>query len=246
MADKKAEVTVQAAQASAGSEAIVARAKNFWDKFSKPIIMAGSAVILLVGGWFIYKYMFKLPKEEKAADAVFAAERLFTKMVNAGTYSKDTINTILSGGDMGSGKITGLLNIINNQGGTPAANRAHYMAGACYLHSGEFDKAIKQLKEFDGNGAHQIQSLAYGMIADAYAQQKKNDEALSYYRKAAAENESDEIITPEALFKAAQFCEVNGKPKDAIELYKKIKDRYPASIAAGDVDKCLGRLGVTN
>ncbi len=242
MADKK----VQGTQASADSEVIIARAKGFWARFSKLIIGIGSAVILLVGGWFIYKYMFKLPKEEKANDAVFAAERLFAKMVSSTSYGKDTIGIILSGGDLGNGKITGLLNIINTYGGTKAANRAHYMAGACYLHSGEFDKAIKQLKEFDGNGAHQVQSLAYGMLGDAYAQQKKNDDALNYYKKAAAESEGDEIISPEALFKAAQFCEVLGKPKDAIEMYQKIKDKYPKSLAANEADKYLARLGVIN
>jgi tetratricopeptide (TPR) repeat protein len=242
MADKKAQVN----QADAGTEVIVQKAKNFWDKFSKPIMVGGTAIILLIAGWLAYKYMYKLPGEEKAADIIFPAERLFTKMVNSNSYNKDTIAVLLSGGDLGKGKVTGLLNIINNHSGTQAANRAHYMAGACYLHMGEFDKAIKQLKAFEGRGADQIQALAYGMIGDAYAQQKKNDDALSYYKKSAEQNEADNVFTPEALFKAARFCEKTGKNKDAIAMYQKIKEKYPTSVPAFEVDKRLAYLGVIN
>jgi tetratricopeptide (TPR) repeat protein len=122
------------------------------------------------------------------------------------------------------------------------------MTGACYLHIKEFDKAVKYLKEFDGNGADQVQSKANILIGHAYAEQKKTEDALTYYKKAATVNEKDESITPDALMLAASYADFAGKSKDAIELYKKVKDKYPTymAVANGDVDKQLARLGVFN
>lgn len=245
MADNKVQ-DVKTSGAADQSEAIIQKAKGFWAKFSKPIIYVGSAIILLIGGWFAYKNLYKQPKEAKGEEALFQAEQLFDKMSEKG-FNKDTINLVLNGGTLADGNIVkGVLSTISKHGGTSAANRAHYLAGACYLHSKEFDKAIKQLKEYDGNGASQLQSMAYAMIGDAYAELKKNDDAMSYYKKAATVNEKDEFVTPDALMKAAMYCEVNNKPKDAIEMYQKIKDNYPQSAQAQTVDKYLARLGVTD
>ena len=43
--------------------AAVERAKGFWAKFSKPITYVGSAIIILIGGWYAYKFFYKAPKE---------------------------------------------------------------------------------------------------------------------------------------------------------------------------------------
>jgi tetratricopeptide (TPR) repeat protein len=228
----------------------VAKAKDFWAKFSKPIIYAGSAVILLIGGWYAYKQFVVAPKQQKANETVFPAEKLFGKIVQAGTFSKDSINTVLNGGADGDIKVTGLLTVIKNYSGTAAANRANYIAGACYLHLKEFDKAIKYLKEFEGNGASQIESAAFRMLGDAYAEQKKNDDALSYYKKAvsaaAAKDESTRFL---ALSRAALFCDATGKSKEAVEYLKQIKEEItPAFFSMNridfDADKYLAKHGV--
>ena len=62
---------------------IVDRAKGFWDKFSKPIIIVGSIVILAIVGFYIYKYYYKIPNEKKASELVFAAEKIFDKVIIA-------------------------------------------------------------------------------------------------------------------------------------------------------------------
>ena len=165
--------------------------------------------------------------------------------MTTGDFTKDSVNIALNGGTVDGKNITGLLKIISNYGGTKAGNRAKYMAGASYLHIGEFDKAIKYLKEFDGNGADQVQSKAYLMIGHAYAEKKSTDDALSFYKKAASVNEKDESVTPDALMMAASYAQAIGKSKDAIELYKKLKDNYPTStvVSNGEVDKQLASLG---
>ena len=223
----------------------VQRAKGFWDRFSKPIIYVGSAIIVLVGAWYGYKKFIVEPKEREANEQIFAAESLFDKMSTSG-FNKDSVNIVMNGGDVDGQKVTGVLKVISNFGGTKAGDRARYIAGASYLHIKEFDKAVKYLKEFDGNGATQVQSKAYIMLGHAYAEQKKTADALSAYKKAASVNEKDEFFAADALLMAAAYASATGNNKEAISLYEQVKDKYPANIAVqnGDVDKNLARLGV--
>jgi tetratricopeptide (TPR) repeat protein len=218
---------------------VVTRARGFWEKNSKPIIYVGAAIILLAGGWLIYKYMFKLPQEEKANDAVFVIQKNFTDFSNApDSLKKQMAEIVLKGNDGNSGA----LKFITKYDGTEAANLCHYYAGAAYLHLKQFDNAIKNLKDFSTD-AGQVQSRAYGMLGDAYSELKKNSEAMDYYKKAAGVNEKDEFTSSEFLFKAGQFAESIGKKQEAIDLYKKIKNDYPLSDRAASIDKYLARLG---
>jgi len=245
MADKQVKVeTVEVNDA-------VERAKGFWAKFSKPIIYVGTAIIVLAGGWFGYKYFVAIPKAEKASDLIFPAEKLFGKMAQTSSFSKDSVNIVLNGGNLDGSTVNGLLKIISNYGSTPAGNRAQFMTGACYLHLKEFDKAVKYLKEFDGHGAGQIESAAYRMLGDAYAEQKKNDEALSNYKKAIdAASVKDESTRFQALSRAALFCDATGNTKEAIALFTQIKDEITPDFLRNnridfDADKYLAKLGVT-
>ncbi len=231
MADKKAEVK---------EVDVIERARGFWARYSKPIIYLSAAIILIGSGWLIYKYLFKIPKEQKANEVVFMTQKIFSDFSNAPT---DTLKTTLAQKCLnGEGSKIGALKVISKYGGTDAANLCAYYAGACYLHLKRFDKAIKYLKDFSTN-ASQIQSRAYGMIGDAYAEQKKNDDALNYYKKAAGVNENDEFTSSEFLFRAGLYAESIGKTKDAVELYKKIKNKYPLTEKATDIDRYLARLG---
>lgn len=225
---------------------MIDKARGFWAKNSKSIIIAGSVLILLTGGYLGYKYFYKIPRENKASEMIFPAEKLFGKMATTSSYGKDTLNIVLNGGNLEGNNVTGLLKIISQYGNTLAGNRARYMVGACYLQLKEYDKAIKQLKEFDGHGASQVQSKAYILLGHAYSELKKTDDALSYYKKAADAGDEDQGMATEALYIAGRYAEAMGKNKEAIELFQKLKDEYPASqhVASGDVDRYLGKLGI--
>jgi tetratricopeptide (TPR) repeat protein len=220
--------------------------KDFLTQYSKPLIYGLSALILLVGGWYGYKKLVSEPKEVKAAEAVFAAENLTDKMINA-SFSKDSLNTALNGGTLDGTKITGLLKVIKDYGGTLSANRACYLVGAAYLQTKEFDKAIKYLNDFDSHGAYQTEIKKYIMLGHANSELKKTEEAFSDYKKATTINTKDEALTADALSIAASYASSLGKSKDAIELYQNLKDNYPnfQGVASGEVDKNLAKLGVT-
>ena len=241
MAEKQ-EVAVSAVE----TNDIVEKAKGFWAKFSKPIIYVGLAIILAGGGWLAYKNLVKAPNELKSADQIFPAETLFDKMTQSG-FNKDSIGLVLNGGN----GITGVLKIANNFGGTAAGNRAHFIAGACYLHNKDFNNAIKHLKEFSTT-SKQPQSAAYRMLGDAYSETKQNDQGFDYYKKAVdvadAKDESTRFIS---LSRLALFCEATGKTKDAITYYQQIKDEISPTFLRDNridfqVDKYLARLGVFN
>ena len=224
---------------------VVERAKGFWAAYSKHIIIVGTAVIVLLGGYLGYKYFVVIPNEKTANDLIFPAEKLFGKLAATSSYNKDTVNMILNG-DKANG-VTGLLKIAGSYGGTKSGNRAEYMIGACYLQLKQFDKAIKHLKEFDGNGATQIQSKAYILLGHAYAEEKKTDDALDYYKKAGSISDLDEGMASEAMFIAGRYADALGKSKEALEIFQNLKDKYPASqhVSTGEVDKYLASLGVT-
>jgi TolA-binding protein len=221
---------------------VVEKAKDFWAKFSNQVIYVGSAIIIIGALWLGYRNFIQEPKMAKADDLIFPAENIFDKMTETG-FSKDSINIVLNGD--GAAGITGVLKIASTYSSTPAGQRAKYMAGACYLHEGDFQNAVKELKEFSTK-ATQIQSAAYSMLGDAYAELNDNDDAFTYYKKSATVNDKDEFSASEGYFKAALFAQVTGKTSDAIELFQKVKDDYPNSAHAKDIDKYLAQLGVLN
>ncbi len=220
---------------------VVRRARGFWTEYNRPVMIISSAVVIILAGWLVYKYMFKLPKETKANDVVFVTQKYFSQLSNAPSDSgRALIAAKVLNGD---GVNPGALKIINNYSGTAAANLSKYYAGASYLQLKQFDKAIKFLKDFDADGALQIKVRAYGMIADASAELNKNDQALEYYKKAANADETDDFNSSEFLFRAALFAQVTGKSKEAIDLFKKLKNDYPLSQRSFEVDRYLARLG---
>ena len=221
-------------------ETVVDKARGFWVANNKAIIYVASAVVLLFAAFVIYKYMYKIPRNEKANEVVFVTQKYFSDFNNTTDSSKALIAAKVLNGD---GVNPGALKIMNNYSGTDAANLCAYYAGACYLHLGQFAKSIQYLKKFDGNGASQVQSRAYGMMGDASAELNKNDDALDYYKKAANVNINDEFTSSEFLFRAALFAESIGKNKEAIDLFMKVKNDFPQSEKAANIDRYLARLG---
>jgi len=206
---------------------VLLQAQGIWHKNQKTIIIALIAVVVVVGGWYGYNNLIVKPKEEKAQEVINKAEEYFRK---------DSFNLALNG----DGITKGFLYIEKNYGGTKAANLSKYYAGVCYLQTGQFQKAVDQLKDFSTD-AKQIQTSAYGALGDAYSELKKNDDAIEYYKKAGNNFEDD--AAAEYLFRAAALSKVNGKTQQAIELYKTIKEKFP-KVDNGRSDKYIYQLSI--
>lgn len=210
----------------------IKQAKDFWGRFSKPITYIGGLVILLAGGYLIYKNFVSGPKALKASEAMSQAEVFF---------ANDSLDLALNG----DGASAGFLKIIKTYSGTPAANLAHYYTGAIYLRKLDFKNAISHLEAFSTD-ATQIQSAAWRMLGDAYVNTGEKEKGAGFYEKAGKLNEKDEFTSSENLFRAAMAYEVAGKNDKAAEILKSLKEKYPKSSAGGLADKYLARLGVVN
>jgi tetratricopeptide (TPR) repeat protein len=206
--------------------------ETFQDKYeqNKKRINTGITVVLLVvAGFFGYQKLIKEPKETKASSAIAYAQTYF---------AQDSVNKALNG----DGQHQGFLQIIKKYGSTKAGNLAHYYAGICYLQMNDPKNAIKHLKEFDANGTN-VEYVAFGALGDAYMETNNVKEGIEYYNKAAG-NKSDNLLTPIYLYRAAMAYEMNNQADKAKENYKRIRDEYPQSMQAREIDKNLARLGV--
>jgi predicted negative regulator of RcsB-dependent stress response len=215
------------------NEIVIERAKDFWARSGRQIMIACVAVIVIAGGYLAYKYLIVEPKEQKAADAIFMAQQY---------YTRDSLKQALNG----DGINPGFEKVINQYGSTKAGNLARFYAGSIYLKLGNFAKAASYLKDFS-TSAKQIQARAYKLLGDAYAEQGKNSDALTAYKEAAHEFEDDETSSSEYLFTAAYFADrVMNDKKQATELFKELKKKYPQTQYGGEADKFLSQEGVYN
>lgn len=213
-----------------GEEAL-SQATGFWNKNSKKIISVSVGLIILIGGYLGYKNFIQLPNEQKASEELFAAES---------NFRKDSFAIALNGEQ---GK-AGFLKVISKYSGTNAGNLAQLYAGECYMQLGDFQKAIKHLEDFNPGAAKQVEAKVTGLLGDAYAELKKNKEAIDLYAKAGTLFPEDQSISSEYLFRGALLAELNGNNDKAIELFQLIKDKYPRTDKGFVVDKFLARLGV--
>ncbi|HTI09748.1 MAG TPA: tetratricopeptide repeat protein [Puia sp.] len=208
----------------------VEKLQHFWDRWGKQTGYALLAIVLVVGGIFAYKNLISEPNEKKATEAMFRAEEY---------YRLDSARLALNGDNVNAG----FLKILSKYSGTKAGNLAAFYAGSCYLKMGDYNNAVKYLKDFS-TSVKQLQGRAYGLLADAYSELNKKEEAAEEYKKAGTYFEKDELFSPEYLFRSGYLYESMGKTQDAISMYQLIKDKYPASQRGADIDKYLARLGV--
>lgn len=189
-------------------------AEYYFEKYKNIILGAIAVIAVVIGGWWAYNNLIKGPKENKAKDAIFFAQRYF---------EQDSMNLALKG----DGVHLGFEAIAKQYSGTAAGNRAEFGAGVANLQLGKYADAVKYLEKFSTDDAI-LNARKYGCLGDAYAEQNQMDKAIENYKKAADAADSD-LTTPTYLFRAALALEQKGNKKDALELYKKLNTNYPNS-----------------
>jgi TolA-binding protein len=205
--------------------------EHWYQDNSKIINNVLIGVLAIVLGYFAYDKFYKAPRIQKANDAIFRAQTYF---------GMDSLNWALNG----DGDKLGFVKIIDNYSGTPAANLSKYYAGVCYLKLGDFAKAEKYLKDFDGKGT-MVTDVAKGALGDALMEQGKTDEGIKAYLEAAS-NEDNLYLAPLYLERAGLAYEMKNNTAEALKIYRKVKDRFPMSQQARNMDKNLARLGDFN
>lgn len=205
------------------------RPEQFWQKNGKIVVIAIAVVMVLIAGYLLYESQIKAPAELKAADAMWKAEDY---------YRKDSARLALNG----DGPNAGFLKIMSKHSGTKAANLAKFYAGSCYIKLGDFNNAIKYLKDFKTDD-QLVMVRATGLLGDAYSETGKKNEAADEYKKAGTLFPDDHFNSSEYLFRAGLIYQDLGKNKEAIDAFKLIRDKYRATERGTEIDKYLARLG---
>ena len=213
------------------------KTEDFVAKNQKYIFIIIGIVAALVLGYLGYKEFIAKPKQVTAMNDMFQAQKYFNDAVN-GT-AKDSLFTLALKG--GEGKF-GMLDIIKEHSGTPAANLANYYAGTAYLQLKEYKKAIEHLSDFESDDEI-LAPLAKGNIGDAFAQLNQSDDALDYYEKA-FEMRNNEYTTPMYLYKAGAIALDLGKADKALEYFNRIKEEFPNSSEASTIEVFIGKAQV--
>ena len=214
------------------------KTEAFVEKNQKYIFIIIGLVAIIVLGSLGYKEFIAKPKQTEAMNEMFQAQKYFDQAINNG-IEKDSLFTLSLNG--GEGKY-GMLDIIKEYSGTPAANLANYYAGTAYLRLKDYKNAVEHLSDFSSKD-EVLAPLAKGNIGDAFVQLNQPEDALAYYEEA-AEMRDNEYTTPMYLFKAGAIALDLGKADKALTYFEKIKENYPNSTEAGSVDVFIGKAKV--
>lgn len=200
-------------------------AQSFIEKNQLVIIAVIAGLILLVGGYLAYKYVYMAPKEKQAMEQIHKAEFQF---------KQDSFALAL---ENPGGGYDGFLDIVDNYNGTKAANISKYYAGICYLNLGRYDSAIEYLNSYSAKD-DVTKITKFGALGDAYSELNEFDKAITNYSKA-ANNGNNELLNAYYLKKLGMLYSKQGDADKATSTFKKIVELYPSSTEATDVDKYL-------
>ena len=109
-------------------------------------------------------------------------------------------------------------------------------AGICYYEKGDYENAAKYLKKFSADDLN-IDPAANQLLGDAYVELGEYGKAASAFENAA--KSGNEMIAPMSLKKAGIVYLHKGQKAKALKAFKAIKENYPSSAEAQDIDKYI-------
>ncbi len=199
----------------------------FIEKYQKQLLIGVGIVVLLVLIVLSIRNFYLAPREVTASNEMYKAQTYF---------ATDSFNLALNGDEV---DCIGFKNIAADYSITPSGNLASAYAGICYYKLNDYQNAIKYLSQFDGDDSY-LTTAVIGLMGDCYVGLGDNAKAISYFEKAGSLKNN--VISPIYLKKAGLAYEADSQPAKAEKCYKEIKDIYPESQEASDIDKYIARV----
>ena len=208
-------------------EHVLTSSEAFVEKYQKQILYGLGAVAAVVVAVLAISNFYVAPRQNAAANEMYKSQAYF---------AADSFQVALQGDGFES---IGFEEISSSYSITPSGNLAKAYAGICYYNLQDYEQALKFLSQYDGDDNY-FSIAVIGLIGDCYAELEESSNAIKFFNKAAdAEND---VLTPLYLKKAAVLYELEGANDKALKNYLKIKDNYPMSSEAQEVDKYIARL----
>lgn len=208
-------------------EEAVSRSEAFINKNKKTIIAAVSVIIVVIAACMLVSNYYIKPREQKAAEALFAGERYFQN----GNYEA-ALN--------GDQDFAGFEAVADEFGNTKAGKLAKAYAGISMAKLGRYEEAIPLLKSFKGKDALVAPSVL-AALGNCYAHTGDESQAAATLMKA-ANTADNNLLSPAYLIQAGQIYEKLGQKADALKAYQEVKDKYYASSQAMDIDRYIERV----
>ena len=208
-------------------EEAVSRSEAFINKNKKTVIIAAIGVAVLIAACMSVSIWVVKPREQKAAEALFAGEKYFQN----GNYEA-ALN--------GDQEYAGFEAVSSEFKGTKAANLAKAYAGISLAKLGRYEEAIPMLKAFKGSDVMVAPSVL-AALGNCYAQVGDDAQAAATLVKAAKKADNN-LLSPAYLIQAGQIYEKLGKKSEALKVYTEIKTKYYGSMQSMDIDKYIERV----
>lgn len=201
--------------------------ESFIDQYKNPILIAGGAIVVIILGIVGYQKLISEPREAESVEAYWPAFYEF---------EQDSMNLAINGNEY----FDGMLDIADEYSGTSGGNIANYTLAINSMKAGNYEEALDYLDECDFDDVV-VGSLVVGLKGDCYVELDDYSKAVGFFEDA-AEREANEFTTPMFLKKAGITYEALNQPSEALGVYNKIKEDWPESEEAKDIEKYIARV----
>lgn len=151
---------------------------------------------------------------------------------------------------VGAHDIKGWESVIRRYSGTIAAGNAYLQIAGTQAANGQYSESDKSYQTFikDYSSHPLFVNALFGLASNAEAE-GKTDDALKYYSDISSSNRyGSDYLAPMALYYQGRMTEKNGKPKEALQDFEEVLQRYPQSAMAmwarRDADRLTAKLGL--
>ncbi len=216
-------------QTSKESTALTTGWSGFYAKNKKNVQIAGGALVVIIGGWLAYQFLYLNPRNKEANEALWRVEQW---------VELDSMDWVLQG----NGEFIGAEELMNKYSGTVAAEKAKYYAACAKRNNGDFQGALDLFKDVDFND-NTVGVQAIGNAGDMYVELGQLDDAADWLQKAAKKAmsaDSKDALAPVYLMKAARVQVERQDFAAAKELLQEVVDNFKRSQEIGEAQKMLG------
>ena len=202
------------------------KTESFIDQYKKPIIIGAGALVVIVLGIIGYKKLVSEPTELESRDAYWNAFY---------DFEADSLDAAANG-DMNN---MGMADVADEYAGTSGGDIANYSMGLIQMQKEDFQGALDYFDACDFDDI-MLGSMVIGLKGDCYVEMGDYETAVDLFEKA-AERESNQFTSPLYYKKAGLAYEALNDNESAVTVYAKIKNDWPKSDEARDIEKYIVR-----